>query len=74
MKFSSDYQYNHHFVWLGANQRTNKWSAFGKAGLKPDGTYYSTRQPVAASYYRLEQRPHRASTHDVASSTVVGDA
>ncbi len=41
-KFSADYQYNHHFVWLGANQRTNKWSAFGKAGLKPDGTYYST--------------------------------
>jgi hypothetical protein len=25
-----------------ANQRTNKWSAFGKAGLKPNGTYYST--------------------------------
>jgi hypothetical protein len=42
VKFSSDYQYNHHFVWLGANERTNKWSAFGKAGLKPDGTYYST--------------------------------
>jgi predicted amidohydrolase len=42
VKFSPDYQYNHHFVWLGANQRTNKWSAFGKAGLKPNGTYYST--------------------------------
>jgi predicted amidohydrolase len=42
VKFSPDYQYNHHFAWLGANQRTNKWSAFGKAGLKPDGTYYST--------------------------------
>lgn len=42
VKFSSNYQYNHHFVWLGANQRTNKWSAFGKAGLKPNGTYYST--------------------------------
>lgn len=42
VKFSPDYQYNHHFVWLGANQRTNKWSAFGKAGRKPDGTYYST--------------------------------
>jgi predicted amidohydrolase len=41
VKFSPDYQYNHHFVWLGANQRTNKWSAFGKAGRKPDGTYYS---------------------------------
>jgi predicted amidohydrolase len=42
VKFSPDYQYNHHFVWLGANQRNNKWSAFGKAGRKPDGTYYST--------------------------------
>ena len=41
VKFSEDYAYNHHFVWLGANQRTNKWSAFGKAGRKPDGTYYS---------------------------------
>jgi hypothetical protein len=42
VKFSPDYQYDHHFVWLGANQRTNQWSAFGKAGLKPDGSYYST--------------------------------
>lgn len=42
VRFSPDYQYNHHFVWLGATQRTNKWSAFGKAGLKPNGTYYST--------------------------------
>jgi hypothetical protein len=42
VKFAADYQYSHHFVWLGANQRTNKWSAFGKAGLKPDGTYFST--------------------------------
>ncbi len=42
VKFSADYQYNHHFVWLMANQRNNKWSAFGKAGAKPDGTYYST--------------------------------
>ncbi|GEM_PF-1135690 len=42
VKFSPDYQYDHHFIWLGANQRTNKWSAFGKAGLKPNGTYYST--------------------------------
>jgi predicted amidohydrolase len=42
VKFSPDYQYNHHFVTLLANQRTNRWSAFGKAGLKPNGTYYST--------------------------------
>lgn len=42
VKFSSDYRYCHHFVWLGATHKTNRWSAFGKAGLKPDGTYYST--------------------------------
>ena len=42
VKFSCDYRYCHHFAWLAANHRTNKWSAFGKAGLKPDGTYYST--------------------------------
>ncbi len=42
VKFSPDYQYCHHFVWLSANLRGNKWSSFGKAGLKPDGTYYST--------------------------------
>jgi len=42
VKFSNDYQYNHHFVWLSANRSDNKWSSFGKAGLKPDGTYYST--------------------------------
>lgn len=42
VKFSENYQYNHHFMWLGANQQKSKWSAFGKAGRKPDGTYYST--------------------------------
>ncbi|MCY2951857.1 MAG: hypothetical protein NTU53_07750 [Planctomycetota bacterium] len=42
VKFSADYQYAHHFVWLGANPRNNRWHAFGKAGLKPDGTYFST--------------------------------
>ncbi len=42
VKFSQNYKYVHHFVWLLANQRNNRWSAFGKAGLKPDGTYYSS--------------------------------
>jgi hypothetical protein len=42
VRFSPDYQYSHHFVWLSANQARNKWSSFGKAGRKPDGTYYST--------------------------------
>jgi hypothetical protein len=42
VKFSPDYRYCHHFIWLSANLRTNKWSSFGKAGLKPNGTYFST--------------------------------
>jgi hypothetical protein len=42
VKFSADYQYPHHFIWLSANPRTNRWQAFGKAGLKPDGTYFSS--------------------------------
>lgn len=50
VKFSADYQYNHHFMWLGANQRTNKWSAFGKAGLKPNGTYFSTGMEPAFAW------------------------
>lgn len=42
VKFSADYRYSHHFVWLLANQAKNKWSGFGQAGKQPDGTYYST--------------------------------
>jgi hypothetical protein len=42
VKFSRDYTHHHHFVTLLANQRGNRWSAFGKAGLKPDGTYFSS--------------------------------
>ena len=43
VKFSADYRYAHHFVWLSANQARNKWSSFGKAGKRPDGfTYFST--------------------------------
>lgn len=42
VRFSPDYRYPHHFVHLMANQQKNKWSAFGKAGKKPDGTYYTT--------------------------------
>jgi hypothetical protein len=52
VKFSADYQYNHHFVWLMANQATNKWSGFGKAGLKPNGTYYSTGMEPAFGWGR----------------------
>ena len=42
VKFSKDYQYVHHFVMLLANPPDNRWAAFGKAGLKPDGTYFSS--------------------------------
>lgn len=43
VKFSANYQYAHHFVWLSANDSRNKWASFGKAGKKPDGTtYFST--------------------------------
>jgi hypothetical protein len=42
VKFSQDYQYAHHFVWLLANPANDRWRAFGKAGRKPDGTYFST--------------------------------
>ncbi len=42
VKFSDDYTYCHHFVWLMANPPKNKWGGFGKAGKKPDGTYFST--------------------------------
>ncbi|MSU22972.1 MAG: hypothetical protein EXS32_04025 [Opitutus sp.] len=38
VKFSAGYRYSHHFVWLLANQRQNQWSAFGKAGSKPNGS------------------------------------
>jgi len=37
VKFSDDYQYNHHFLTLLANENGHRWAAFGKAGLKPDG-------------------------------------
>jgi hypothetical protein len=52
VKFSADYQYNHHFVWLMANQAANKWSGFGKAGLKPNGTYYSSGMEPAFGWGR----------------------
>ncbi|MEZ0266383.1 MAG: hypothetical protein ACAI43_16765 [Phycisphaerae bacterium] len=42
VKFDEGYQYPHHFLWLSGNPRKEKWKSFGKAGLKPDGTYFST--------------------------------
>ena len=42
VRFSPDYQYPHHFLTLLASPRSNKWKPFGKAGLLPDGTYFST--------------------------------
>jgi hypothetical protein len=40
VRFSPDYQYAHHFLTLLATQKGNRWSAFGKAGQKPDGTWF----------------------------------
>jgi hypothetical protein len=42
VKFSDDYQFCHHFLWMSANPRHDRWRSFGKAGRKPDGTYFST--------------------------------
>ena len=42
VRFSPDYRYPHHFVTLLANRADNRWSAFGQAGKKPDGRYFST--------------------------------
>lgn len=42
VKFSRNYQYNHHFVTLLANPPEDRWRAFGKAGLKPDGSYFGS--------------------------------
>src|SRR5579871_3637296 len=42
VKFSKEYQYDHHFVTLLANPPDNRWRAFGKAGVKPDGSYFSS--------------------------------
>lgn len=42
VKFAEDYNYDHHFVHLMGNHKTNRWSAFGKAGVKPDGSYFTT--------------------------------
>lgn len=42
VKYSKDYQYTHHFLTLLGSPPKQKWKPFGKAGLKPDGTYFSS--------------------------------
>jgi hypothetical protein len=42
VRFSPDYQYAHHFLTLLASPRNDKWRPFGKAGRKPDGSYFNT--------------------------------
>lgn len=42
VKFSPNYTYNHHFLTLMASPPHDKWRPFGKAGIKADGTYFST--------------------------------
>jgi hypothetical protein len=41
VKFSEDYVYCHHFVHLLAGPPNDRWRPFGKAGKKPDGTYFT---------------------------------
>lgn len=40
VRFSPEYRYLHHFVTLLANSPAHQWSAFGKAGQRPDGTWF----------------------------------
>jgi len=42
VRFSPDYQYAHHFLSLLASPPTDRWRPFGKAGLRPDGSYFNT--------------------------------
>ena len=42
VRFSPDYQYAHHFLTLLAGPPSDRWRPFGKAGLKPDGSYFGT--------------------------------
>lgn len=42
VRFSKDYQYPHHFVTLMGAPPQDRWRPFGKAGLKPDGSYFSS--------------------------------
>src|SRR5207302_586357 len=42
VRFSRNYQYDHHFVTLLGSPPNDKWRPFGKAGLKPDGTYFAS--------------------------------
>ena len=41
VKFSKDFQYAHHFVTLLASDPRDRFKAFGKAGRKPDGSYFT---------------------------------
>jgi hypothetical protein len=42
VRFSENYQYTHHFVTLLASPPNDRWRPFGKAGLKPDGSYFGS--------------------------------
>ena len=42
VRFSPDYQYAHHFLTLLASPKSDKWRPFGKAGIRPDGSYFNT--------------------------------
>ncbi len=42
VRFSADYNYPHHMVFVGANEASNQWSAFGTAGCRPSGSNFFT--------------------------------
>ena len=49
VRFASNYNYAHHLVFLGANQASDRWSAFGTAGCRPNGQNFFTTQVEAFS-------------------------
>jgi hypothetical protein len=41
-RFDPNYNYTHHLVFVGANEASNQWAAFGTAGCRPSGTNFFT--------------------------------
>jgi len=51
-RFAPSYNYLHHMVFIGASEASNKWSAFGTAGCRPNGSNFFVTQvePFAGTY------------------------
>lgn len=43
-RFATSYNYLHHMVFIGASEASNKWSAFGMAGCRPNGSNFFVTQ------------------------------